>query len=159
MEPTSYTEAYVSLQVRLCIFFFQAEDGIRDYDVTGVQTCALPILAPDTGDQGLVWTSARKGSAYTHSDGNAEITIKDDGNYMVYANIPLYGAVVRAGVGLTVNLDDEYVEGARGQQGYIRNANSHQDSSIHFSGIIRAEAGQVLTVITEQLAADRKSVV
>src|SRR6266540_5543267 len=25
------------------IFFFQAEDGIRDRDVTGVQTCALPI--------------------------------------------------------------------------------------------------------------------
>src|SRR6266513_5076675 len=27
-------------------FFFQAEDGIRDRNVTGVQTCALPILAP-----------------------------------------------------------------------------------------------------------------
>src|SRR5438034_3139316 len=26
-------------------FFFQAEDGIRDHCVTGVQTCALPILA------------------------------------------------------------------------------------------------------------------
>src|SRR2546430_9910995 len=26
------------------IFFFQAEDGIRDLTVTGVQTCALPIL-------------------------------------------------------------------------------------------------------------------
>src|SRR3712207_7733189 len=26
-------------------FFFQAEDGIRDIGVTGVQTCALPILA------------------------------------------------------------------------------------------------------------------
>src|SRR5690554_8184627 len=26
-------------------FFFQAEDGIRDADVTGVQTCALPIWA------------------------------------------------------------------------------------------------------------------
>src|SRR5256885_1520837 len=25
-----------------CIFCFQAEDGIRDYKVTGVQTCALP---------------------------------------------------------------------------------------------------------------------
>src|SRR3970282_2777433 len=25
------------------LFFFQAEDGIRDRDVTGVQTCALPI--------------------------------------------------------------------------------------------------------------------
>src|SRR2546426_3659532 len=29
--------------VALCFFFFQAEDGIRDYKVTGVQTCALPI--------------------------------------------------------------------------------------------------------------------
>src|SRR6478752_8718567 len=27
-------------------FFFQAEDGIRDVAVTGVQTCALPIYAP-----------------------------------------------------------------------------------------------------------------
>src|SRR5438067_3463028 len=27
--------------------FFQAEDGIRDRNVTGVQTCALPILNPD----------------------------------------------------------------------------------------------------------------
>src|SRR2546429_2147317 len=27
----------------LCFFFFQAEDGIRDVAVTGVQTCALPI--------------------------------------------------------------------------------------------------------------------
>src|SRR5438132_9247834 len=30
--------------VRLYFFFFQAEDGIRDHCVTGVQTCALPIL-------------------------------------------------------------------------------------------------------------------
>src|SRR5262249_60121793 len=28
-------------------FFFQAEDGIRDWSVTGVQTCALPILFKD----------------------------------------------------------------------------------------------------------------
>src|SRR2546430_10070273 len=27
----------------VCFFFFQAEDGIRDLTVTGVQTCALPI--------------------------------------------------------------------------------------------------------------------
>src|SRR5256885_17259040 len=30
------------------LFFFQAEDGIRDYKVTGVQTCALPILRENT---------------------------------------------------------------------------------------------------------------
>src|SRR5690606_1851394 len=29
-----------------CLFFFQAEDGIRDFHVTGVQTCALPICSP-----------------------------------------------------------------------------------------------------------------
>src|SRR6478735_9893525 len=29
--------------IEFCIFFFQAEDGIRDYKVTGVQTYALPI--------------------------------------------------------------------------------------------------------------------
>src|SRR5256885_8370144 len=29
-----------------CFFFFQAEDGIRDYKVTGVQTCALLIFTP-----------------------------------------------------------------------------------------------------------------
>src|SRR5690606_41068815 len=29
--------------VTTVVFFFQAEDGIRDFHVTGVQTCALPI--------------------------------------------------------------------------------------------------------------------
>src|SRR5256885_11035645 len=29
--------------IKCLFFFFQAEDGIRDYKVTGVQTCALPI--------------------------------------------------------------------------------------------------------------------
>src|SRR2546427_1295762 len=31
-------------------FFFQAEDGIRDLTVTGVQTCALPISIPAGGE-------------------------------------------------------------------------------------------------------------
>src|SRR5690625_5503249 len=31
-------------------FFFQAEDGIRDGHVTGVQTCALPICSPLSGN-------------------------------------------------------------------------------------------------------------
>src|SRR5256885_8225772 len=34
---------YTSYSIILFFFFFQAEDGIRDYKVTGVQTCALPI--------------------------------------------------------------------------------------------------------------------
>src|SRR5690625_6075984 len=46
----------------MCNFFFQAEDGIRGGHVTGVQTCALPILprtparsrkARGSGEQGV----------------------------------------------------------------------------------------------------------
>src|SRR5690606_40381909 len=41
----SYTPCDVLLRLVVCrFFFFQAEDGIRDFHVTGVQTCALPIL-------------------------------------------------------------------------------------------------------------------
>src|SRR5256885_3722344 len=45
-----WLELVASLPLIKEIFFFQAEDGIRDYKVTGVQTCALPIfIAPTVG--------------------------------------------------------------------------------------------------------------
>src|SRR5205809_5055871 len=40
-------------------FFFQAEDGIRDVAVTGVQTCALPIY-PRRSQSDVGWSCARK---------------------------------------------------------------------------------------------------
>src|SRR2546430_3688578 len=40
----------------LCFFFLQAEDGIRDLTVTGVQTCALPISARVTA----AWRAVRE---------------------------------------------------------------------------------------------------
>src|SRR5439155_12128242 len=40
------------------VFFFQAEDGIRDGHVTGVQTCALPISPPAQS-----WPSNRRRTA------------------------------------------------------------------------------------------------
>src|SRR5256885_4964431 len=48
------------------VFFFQAEDGIRDYKVTGVQTCALPIWfdeepPPEIYSEGLTRTNATGG--------------------------------------------------------------------------------------------------
>src|SRR5258708_14032584 len=40
-----YDKCYALVKsILCCFFFFQAEDGIRDDLVTGVQTCALPIL-------------------------------------------------------------------------------------------------------------------
>src|SRR5215813_2896102 len=49
-------------RARMKIFFFQAEDGIRDADVTGVQTCALPIYAPllQAADQEIVYRDLKR---------------------------------------------------------------------------------------------------
>src|SRR3712207_8184800 len=49
-------------------FFFQAEDGIRDIGVTGVQTCALPIYATPVGNERRSPTPRRDG-----------LTRRDDG--------------------------------------------------------------------------------
>src|SRR5688500_20292092 len=46
-------------------FFFQAEDGIRDYKVTGVQTCALPIC---DGSQAPTSNRRRMGASASHDD-------------------------------------------------------------------------------------------
>src|SRR5437667_7645109 len=43
-----------SLYIYFLFFFFQAEDGIRDRDVTGVQTCALPIYVRELLDGRVV---------------------------------------------------------------------------------------------------------
>src|SRR2546430_10218908 len=52
----------------LCIFFFQAEDGIRDLTVTGVQTCALPIFTIDTTPPALTASGAVSGWTSSTSD-------------------------------------------------------------------------------------------
>src|SRR6266481_5022344 len=44
VDPKQHTEPFTR-----AFFFFQAEDGIRDGTVTGVQTCALPILVGSRG--------------------------------------------------------------------------------------------------------------
>src|SRR5256886_7505379 len=44
----------------LLFFFFQAEDGIRDLTVTGVQTCALPIYRARRTGRRLFWRPLRK---------------------------------------------------------------------------------------------------
>src|SRR5437762_12488223 len=42
-------ESNVLCWIVVIFFFFQAEDGIRDTSVTGVQTCALPIVSNSLG--------------------------------------------------------------------------------------------------------------
>src|SRR5438093_8606216 len=49
-------------RVNLSIFFFQAEDGIRDWSVTGVKTCALPISV-----SGVRWAGLARARTTTRS--------------------------------------------------------------------------------------------
>src|SRR5215204_2131601 len=55
-------------------FFFQAEDGIRDHCVTGVQTCALPIYAEIMSPINTVGCTASGGSPSTASRSSAAAT-------------------------------------------------------------------------------------
>src|SRR3712207_5913041 len=49
MAVACVRDAWVKKNMNM--IFFQAEDGIRDIGVTGVQTCALPISLKDLGDK------------------------------------------------------------------------------------------------------------
>src|SRR5437762_5773098 len=70
------------------VFFFQAEDGIRDTSVTGVQTCALPILTQYSkpgntlghgigADIGVAWVSGPIEIGFGVNDIGATITWPD----------------------------------------------------------------------------------
>src|SRR5687768_18225385 len=55
-------------------FFFQAEDGIRDVAVTGVQTCALPILATSrVSAASSILERPERGVVTPHREGNAGV--------------------------------------------------------------------------------------
>src|SRR5215510_15380100 len=47
IQGSNVPNPYEAVPSFVSFFFFQAEDGIRDGHVTGVQTCALPILGRD----------------------------------------------------------------------------------------------------------------
>src|SRR5690554_8231666 len=61
----------------ICLFFFQAEDGIRDADVTGVQTCALPIFPTCEGGLEHV-AGVQRAAGSTCSNERMEFINKED---------------------------------------------------------------------------------
>src|SRR3989441_11236388 len=89
-------------------FFFQAEDGIRDKLVTGVQTCALPIFSPTSAgfyvwvllslgemvEVGLIAVAARR-----HGEGLPDAAARAAGAAVVYA---LAAGTVASLVGLAL---------------------------------------------------------
>src|SRR2546427_9444137 len=70
----------------LYVFFFQAEDGIRDLTVTGVQTCALPICI---GQQpvGIVLDDAHMAALCDAGDLLAPVLGKRDGGRVLQRGV------------------------------------------------------------------------
>src|SRR5256885_4909448 len=60
-------------------FFFQAEDGIRDYKVTGVQTCALPISKEPTYSDAQIEAKLKDFPGWWYEDGWIRRNYKTDG--------------------------------------------------------------------------------
>src|SRR3989449_11496092 len=69
------------------LFFFQAEDGIRDVAVTGVQTCALPISGAGGGWSSSACTSTA--SSYTFVGGVQHIGSFSDDNNIASSSSPV----------------------------------------------------------------------
>src|SRR5690606_39855561 len=81
----------------LFFFFFQAEDGIRDFHVTGVQTCALPILLCSLHLHSNHWLPTNDPEVNNGWSVNASYTagqvkvseiaaIVEEGDYMILSN-------------------------------------------------------------------------
>src|SRR5256885_3484631 len=82
-DYSSIVNASCLVGSRACsVFFFQAEDGIRDYKVTGVQTCALPIWhsGPCHGRRSSGWTG--RGLIAHDRRGHGRSTQTSDGHDM-----------------------------------------------------------------------------
>ena len=108
-------------------------------------------VEPGTEDTGIRWTSDRKDGGFDHTDDQAAITLRESATYLVSVNIPLRGAIARGSVAMEINLDGDRVSSGLAQQGYIRNATSHVNSSLHWAGLVTSDrANQRLTITTFQ---------
>src|SRR5690606_39874598 len=108
-------------------FFFQAEDGIRDFHVTGVQTCALPIFIKHAGYEvvdgselnGLTLNAVGSGTTVEYVQ---TYTTQDDG-------FEMFGGAVDLKYVVGVNVGDDTFDFSEGWTGNIQFA-----LAVHTSG-------------------------
>lgn len=133
------------------------ENSENIFSATAEQTTAPnnpEDLNQDTAHS-LKWTHTRSNSSYEHHNLNNahQITLKDTGMYMVLVNIPLYSTSQRANIKGEILLNGIEVTGGQFQQGYIRNADNHRQSSIHWAGLINnTQSDSILTVDVQRQA-------
>src|SRR2546430_7478551 len=96
----------VRLSVRVFyVFFFQAEDGIRDLTVTGVQTCALPIYSVPVAYIGPCGLGAGCRVSVTPQD----TTLAGGGSFLMRVAIDSAGAAVAGVPVMLTNLTPDLI--------------------------------------------------
>src|SRR5438132_26497 len=84
----SHTRYSLTLCSIFFFFFFQAEDGIRDHCVTGVQTCALPISKLDSENTPTTFGNRTIHSAPRLTGGPELVPVMDDARLPFLAKFP-----------------------------------------------------------------------
>ena len=106
-----------------------------------------------TTERTVVWEQAvRQDDNYTFTNNSSAIVLDTAGAYMVFINMP-YKSIVgqRESAKLRVKLDGSKVPGGEAKQGFIRATGSHNDASVHWSGLVIADnSNQVLSVTAER---------
>src|SRR5256886_7375886 len=80
----------------VCFFFFQAEDGIRDLTVTGVQTCALPIYCDNDGKLDIITVNGSSVDRYRQG-GDLMITLYHQDSNLKFTDITNAAGLTRKG--------------------------------------------------------------
>src|SRR5438132_13849939 len=128
-------------------FFFQAEDGIRDHCVTGVQTCALPIWGPadaliepeDEEALRLLMVQARKAKVPVFVLGGTNLLVRDGGIRGVVVRLTKFDRIEEHAGGLL------YAQGGVGMPRLLKYALQRKLAGLEFAaGIPGTLAGAVV---------------
>src|SRR5438132_11580597 len=128
-------------------FFFQAEDGIRDHCVTGVQTCALPIGGPadaligpeDEEALRLLMVQARKAKVPVFVLGGTNLLVRDGGIRGVVVRLTKFDRIGEHAGGLL------YAQGGVGMPRLLKYALQRKLAGLEFAaGIPGTLAGAVV---------------
>ena len=127
-----------------------------DFD-TDVKICRLSTNTNDSvnnnGASEIRWTLPTiVNSIYTVSPNNKEVTVGEDGYYEIYVNLVMQGTVQRFNNIIRI-LVNGVPTGPTGRGGYIRFWSNHDSSSNNLKDIVKLNAGDIISVTTQQEAA------
>lgn len=137
----------------------------RDYFYATATTNTGGTNFNPSSEEAINWVGSITGDTadFAHSNGTnpEQITLVRGGDYLVFINMPIRSTNQdRNSPLLYVEVDGNLVPGAMGRQGHIRNSSGHNQSSVHFVGLIPgAAAGDILRIMNVKSASADAGVV